>query len=38
MAKKLLFRARFTLASLGTVIFCRIIITICGIVDYKDNY
>ena len=33
-----MFRTGSGWISLGTVIFCRIIITIYGIVDYKDNY
>ena len=35
---KFMFRTESGWISLGTVIFCRIIITIYGIVDYKDKY
>ena len=35
---KFMFRVRPRWISLGTVIFCLIIITIYGIVYYKDNY
>ena len=34
---KFMFRTGSGWISLGTVIFCRIIITIYEIVDYKDN-
>ena len=33
-----MFRTESGWISLGTVIFCLIIITIYGTVDYKDNY
>ena len=33
-----MFRTGSGWISLGTVIFCRTIITIYGIIDYKDNY
>ena len=32
-----MFRTESRWISLGTVILCRIIITVYGIVDYKDN-